>query len=138
MKHCARPLAALLIIALLVIAAPTASEGAKPLNRYSLVTLYNKTKFRVYYDYAWGKTDRTWRRSIAPGDSYVHWWKFKRPGEDWAPWFRLRIDGHKSFYKLSSFYSPDTKAANGKEYVFNAKKKDGVWEIELNAKLYTK
>lgn len=138
MKYCIRPLATLLILAVIACAVPVPAEGAKPVNRYSLVTLHNKTKFRIYYDYVWGKTDRTWRRSIAPGDIYVHSWKFKRPGQNWAPWFHLRIDGHKDFYKLSSFYSPDAKAANGKDYIFNAKKKDGVWEIELNVKLYTK
>jgi len=112
---------------------------AKQVNNYSVITLVNETPFRIFYSYKWGHGEKDYRNSIKPYGTYVHYWKFKRTNQNWAPWFYLHIDGHgpDKWYRLGSFYSPNTKAEKGRTYIFSETGENNVYEIQLYEKLYT-
>ena len=137
MRRAPKTLAFLLILAAVAALVPADADAARQANRYSVVTLVNKTKFRIYYDYAWGEGETTWKNSIAPNSTYVHWWKFKRTNQNWAPYFYVRQHGNAGWYKLNSFFSPNTEGDNGREYAFMAKKTKNGYEITLHPRLYT-
>ena len=103
-------------------------------NHYSLITIENWTPYRVSYTYQWGEGDvKRSRGVIEPNETYRHWWTFDHPNQDWAPWFWLHIDGDgdKEWYKLGSYFSPNTEAKNGKLYILLDEEKDGKTQIYL-------
>ncbi len=98
------------------VALPAIVAHAGPKDRYAVVTLENKTPYRVDYSYVWGGNGNTrFNNYIKPNSRYAHTWKLKYQGDDFAPWFYIEPEGHTSPYRLRSFFSPDTKAdGNGK------------------------
>jgi len=112
--------------------------SAGPNDNYAVVKLENKTPYRIFYTYRWGNDrDSEKRGQIAPKKSYVHWWTFDYAGEDHAPWLHVQLDGEKGWYKLGSFYSPDTKSKNGRHYLINSKQAEDGVVFRLNEKLLT-
>lgn len=110
----------LLMVALITaIALSAAPVVAGPNDNYAVITIDNKTEYRVYYSYRWGESADWTNNSIAPGATYRHWWTFDYQGEDYAPWFYLDNDEQSGVHKMRSFYSPDTKAENGRKYKFD-------------------
>ena len=107
--------------------------GAKEPNRYSVITLNNKTPFRIFYSYQWGKGEEDWRNSLKPFGTYTHWWEFKYPNQNWAPWFYLHRDGDGAdkWYQLGSFYSPNTSSKNGRLYIF-----EDIGDFDVEIQLY--
>lgn len=120
----------------LLISLMTLAE-AKEANFYSVVTLVNETPYRIFYAYACGKGTNEWKNSIEPFGYYVHWWKFDYPNQNWAHWFFVRLDGEEGWYKLGSFFSPNTDSNRGRVYIFTEEGEGRVKEIKLQEKLYT-
>lgn len=118
---------------LLCLAASTLS--AKEPNRYSVVTLDNQTPYRIFYSYRWGEGSNTYRGEVKPHSKYNHWWTFDYDNQNWAPWFYIQLDGESGWYKLGSFYRPNTK--NGREYAFFETGEGEFKEITIHPKLYT-
>lgn len=142
---------------------------------YSVITLENRTPYRIFYSYRWGgedpnewrrddwrdqddwrgrgwrdgpygrrwpkkpKEQAEWRGQIPPYGSYIHWWTFAYPGQDYAPWFYLHLDQDppRKWYRLGSFFSPDTAQRHGRVYYFETRREHGETEIVLRDKLYT-
>jgi len=120
-------------VMVLVAAAPPAQAG--PNDRYSVITIINESPYRVDYSYRWGEGDNLYNGSIAPNSSYIHWWTFDYAGQDYAPWFYFQPDGTNGFYKMRSFFSPDTKKENGRVYYIRFDQETRSFKVE--AKLYT-
>lgn len=106
-------------------------------NYYSVVTIKNATPFRIYYSYKWGDGDETFRNSIPPWESYIHWWTFDYANQDWAPWFYVQIDGRNSWFKLGSFFSSEHSSDDGRLYRFFEEGSGNDREIILQERLYT-
>jgi len=102
-------------------------------NRYSVITLENWTPYAVSYIYRWGKGSQFQSNTIEPFGTYTHWWKFKHDNENWAPWFYIKIEGDPSgWYKLGSYFSPDTNVKNGRWYIIDMYDDNGYLEFYLD------
>ena len=107
------------------VSARPASAG--PEDNYSVVKLENKTPYRIRYSYRWGDDGDEQRGQIAPKKSYLHCWTFDYAGEDYAPWLYVQLDGGSGWYKLGTFYSPDTSGNTARHYVITHKQtEDGI------------
>jgi hypothetical protein len=104
------------IVLVSLCACPTFSAVAGPDDRYSVITIINQTPYRVDYSHKWGTGEYHGNSFIKPNGTYRHWWTFDYSGQDYAPWFYIELNGDNASYKLRSFYSPDTDAANGRVY----------------------
>ena len=115
------------------------SASAGPEDNYSVVKLENKTPYRIRYSHYWGNdSDADERGQIAPNKSYLHWWTFDYAGEDYAPWFHVQLDGDSGWYKLGTFYSPDTTGETARHYIITHKQTEDGVVFRLGEKLETR
>ena len=114
------------------------SASAGPNDNYAVVKLENETPYRIRYSHRWDNDGDEQRGQIAPQKSYLHWWTFDYAGEDFAPWFYVQLDGGSGWYKLGTFYSPDTSGKTARHYVITHKQTEDGVVFRLGEKLETR
>jgi hypothetical protein len=106
----------LFVFATLLSLLPMCRPVAKGCDRYAMITIINQTPYRVDYTYSWGADGGESSGVIKPHETRWHAWTFAYPDQNYAPFFYMQPDGDNGWYKLRSFYSPDTDSSNGRIY----------------------
>jgi hypothetical protein len=106
----------LFVFATLMSLYPMCPTVAKGCDRCSMITIINQTPYRVDYTYSWGADGAEDGAFIQPYETRWHAWTFAYPNQNYAPFFYVQPDGDNGWYKLRSFYSPDTDSAHGRVY----------------------
>lgn len=102
-----------------------AVESASAANRYAMVTLENPFKtITITYQFKWGEEGQWQTRTLYPGQSRWHSWKYAYPDQNRSPKLYIKFDADRysgqyywQTYWLVRYAVPD-QASRGKVYRF--------------------